>query len=123
MVRHSPANLTRPYGGLRRIYCGESTSLAYSRGEVLNETPNPSPAANAAAPKHARPKTIEPRWRKLQRLGQAHLAPGMSLQRWRDLLDLYDIGELADAPDRRIDGLIAEISEIVRLAKKGTLPL
>lgn len=77
-------------------------------------------ASDGAAPKHKRAETTTPRWRKLQRLGQAHLAPGMSLQRWRDLLDLYDIGELFDAPDKRIDGLIAEISEIVRLAKAGS---
>jgi hypothetical protein len=43
----------------------------------------------------------------------------MSLQRWRDLLDLYDIGELLDAPDKRIDALAAEISEIVKKAKNG----
>lgn len=69
-----------------------------------------------------RAKEVAPRWDKLRRLGQAHLAPGMSLQRWRDLLDLYDIGELLDAPDARIDGLIKEISEIVKLAKERTLP-
>jgi hypothetical protein len=57
----------------------------------------------SATPKRERPTQAgkTPRWRKLQRLGQAHLAPGMSLQRWRDLLDLYDIGELAAAPDDR----------------------
>lgn len=75
-----------------------------------------------AAPKHERAKKVEPRWRKLQRLGQAHLAPGMSLQRWQDLLALYKVTDLYLADSATIDGLIGEIREIVNQAKKGTLP-
>jgi hypothetical protein len=81
------------------------------KGHVWIRHPRPKKPARATQTDN------NPRWRKLLKLGQAHLAPGMSLQRWRDLLDLYDIGELLDAPDNRLDGLIAEISEIVRLAK------
>lgn len=74
----------------------------------------------SATPKHERAKKVEPRWRKLQRLGQAHLAPGMSLQRWQDMLALYKITDLHLASGATIDALIKEISEIVKQAKKGT---
>lgn len=69
-------------------------------------------------PKHARPKQIEPRWRKLVRIGQAHLAPGMSLQRLRDILKLYNVGDSwADVSDATVDAIVSEIAVIVKKAR------
>lgn len=59
------------------------------------------------------------RWLKLQRIGQAHLAPGMNLRCWRAILDRHNIGKTwHGVPDKTIDAIIADIAAIVRAAKE-----
>lgn len=56
---------------------------------------------------------------KLQRIGQAHLAPGMTLRRWQAILDQYHIGKTwHGVPDKTIDAIIADIAAIVHAAKE-----
>ena len=55
------------------------------------------------------------RWLKILKISQAHLAPGMNLQRWRAILDSHQVGQSWDpVSDDTIDHIIAEISAIVR---------
>lgn len=56
------------------------------------------------------------RWRKLLRIGQAHLAPGMNLARWQAIMDDYQIPveSWSTVPDSTIDAIIEEIGDIVK---------
>jgi hypothetical protein len=52
---------------------------------------------------------------KLLRLGQAHLAPGMSLVLWQSILDRHRIDrDWSGVPDKVIDEIAAEISAVAR---------
>lgn len=60
-----------------------------------------------------------PRWLKLQRIGQAHLAPGMTLARWREILDRHGVGsDWSAVDDATVDAVVTEIGSIVRRAKE-----
>jgi len=52
---------------------------------------------------------------KLLRLGQAHLAPGMSLALWQSTLDRHRIDrDWSGVPEKIIDEIAAEISAVAR---------
>lgn len=54
-----------------------------------------------------------PRWRKLFRIGQGHLAPGMSLVKLQQLFARYKIGDnWLTVPDATVDALFEEIAGI-----------
>lgn len=62
----------------------------------------------------ARRKQPGSRQAKLLRIGQAHLAPGMTLARWQPLLDRHRIGrDWGDVSDQTIDAIVAAIAAIV----------
>lgn len=69
-------------------------------------------------------KTIT-RDRKILRISQAHLAPGMSLDRWEGIMNRHGV-PLADkadvwehVPDETIEAIWNEIAGIVTEAKKS----
>ena len=64
---------------------------------------------------------------KLNRIGQAHLAPGMSLLQWQALLAKHGIGRTWHGVSNQvIDALIADITDLIRqgpgLAPPGPPP-
>lgn len=70
-------------------------------------------------PARRQPGSHSPRWRKILHIGQAHLAPGMSLKRWRQILDRHGVGDSWNGvSDGTIDKIVAEIGEIVSQARQ-----
>ena len=55
------------------------------------------------------------RYIKILKISQAHLAPNMSLIRWREILGRYPTlnGRLDSLTDNDLDRIIAEIKQIV----------
>lgn len=83
-------------------------------------TPPQAQSKNGRAFTNRRPPTRRaPRWRKILHIGQGHLAPGMSLQRWREILDRHDVKDSwSGVSDEVIDKIVAEIGAIVSQARQ-----
>lgn len=65
------------------------------------------------------------RWRKILKISQAHIAPGMSLVKWQAILSSHgipiemgkDAPEWVDVSDTAVDGVFGEIWRVVEAAK------
>lgn len=63
--------------------------------------------------------------RKILRISQAHVAPGMSLVKWRETLAAYgafiaDPTDWVELSDAQVDGIFTEIAGVVKAARAAT---
>lgn len=62
---------------------------------------------------------------KINKISQAHLAPGMSLARWQEIMNRHGLAHRRNwtgVSEETIDAIIAEISAIVINARKKENP-
>jgi hypothetical protein len=65
-----------------------------------------------------RTKQTTTRWLKILKISQAHLAPGMNLQRWQEIIARHQVGnDWETVGDQVIDEIITEITAIVQQAR------
>lgn len=55
---------------------------------------------------------------KLLKIGQAHLAPGMTLAKWKEILNRNNVINLSDTPEETLNSIIDEIKAVVMAAKQ-----
>lgn len=63
------------------------------------------------------------RARKILRISQAHVAPGMSLVRWREILAVWGAfpdpaGSWDGISDAQVDGIFEDIAAVVKAARE-----
>lgn len=60
------------------------------------------------------------RWLMLNRVGQAHLAPGMSLLRLQVILDKYRVGKVwDDIPTDVVRAVVADVAAVMKRAEEA----
>ena len=61
------------------------------------------------------------RYTKILKISQAHLAPGMSLNKWKSILNKYQIKNLDSVPDNVLNQTLQEIEHAQDIQDKGDL--
>lgn len=69
-----------------------------------------------AARKATKSRPAPDRWRKILHISQAHLAPGMNLKTWRELLEFHGVGDNWEVvTDETIEAALADIRRYEQL--------